>query len=505
MVKNSIRKIVIAGGGAAGWMSAAVLSKALGPHVSIELVESDEIGIVGVGEATIPQIQLINRFLAIDENDFLRRTGGTFKLGIEFTDWGRKGDRYIHAFGDIGFQLGLLPFHHYWLRARSEDHSNNLWDFSLNAKAAYAQKFARLDRIGETPLGGIKYAFHFDAALYAAELRRQSEARGVRRTEGKIAQVARDAETGMITALHLDGERSVEGELFIDCTGFRSLLLGQALEEPFESWARWLPCDRAVAVAAAHGDDFKPYTQSMARDAGWQWRIPLQHRVGNGHVYCSDFLSDDEASRQLLSNLEGAPLADPRQLKFRAGMRRRLWVKNCVAIGLASGFLEPLESTSIHLIQSVISRLVSMFPDNRFDESMIAEFNRQSAFEYERIRDFIILHYKATTRDDTPFWRQCRDMDIPDTLKDKIELFRSSGRIYREHEELFTEVGWLQVMIGQGIAPHAYHPVADVLPEPQLQQFLGDVKRLTDAAANQLPAHSDFIRQHCAAPHSDAQ
>lgn len=499
MRPEKIESICIVGGGAAGWMAAAVLARAFGPSLRITLIESDEIGIVGVGEATIPQIRLINAFLGIEENAFVRATQASFKLGIQFNDWGRIGESYMHAFGDIGTPIGLLPFHHYWLRAKAEGHSHSIWDYSLNFQAAILDRFAPMERLGQTGLTGVRHAYHFDAALYARALRQHAESGGVTRVEGKIVDVALRGGDGFIEAVMLEGERRIPGELFLDCSGFRGLLIEGALKTGYEDWTRWLPCDRAIAVPCAHGGPMRPFTQASARQAGWQWRIPLQHRVGNGHVYSSQHLSEDEATAVLLANLEGEPLADPRPLRFTTGMRKKLWVKNCVAVGLASGFMEPLESTSIHLIQSAISRLVAMFPDRNFAPSLIAEFNRQSAFEFERIRDFLILHYHANAREDSQFWQDCRHMSVPDSLKAKMELFAATGRIYREHEELFTEPGWLQVLLGQGIAPTQYHPIADTISEEQMLQFLGDFRTLIGRAVNDMPSHAGYIKAHCAA------
>ncbi len=499
MNEHAIRKIVIVGGGTAGWMAAAVLSKAFAPRISITVVESDEIGIVGVGEATIPQIRHINNFLGIDEDDFLKATQGTFKLGIEFNGWTRPGERYIHAFGDIGMLIGLTPFHHYWLRARAGGSLDSLWAFSINAATAGENRFDRLERVGSSRLSGVRHAFHFDASLYARYLRRQAEARGVTRIEGKIVEVAANGESGHIQSVKLERGGVEQGDLFIDCSGFRGLLIEQSLKAGYEDWTHWLPCDRAVAVPCRQGAALRPYTQATAQKAGWQWRIPLQHRVGNGHVYSSAHVDDDVARAILLANLEGEALAEPRFLRFTTGMRRRHWVKNCVAVGLASGFMEPLESTSIHLIQSSLARLVSMFPDKRFDPKLTDEFNRQTRFDFERIRDFLILHYHANEREDSDFWKQCRTMSVPDGLQSKIDLFRSSGRIYREHEELFTEAAWLQVLLGQGVAPERYHPMADILEEGKLRQFLSDIKILINRTVDSMPAHAAFIERHCAA------
>ncbi len=497
--RDPIRSVVIVGGGAAGWMAASVLAKAFGRAFQITLIESEEIGIVGVGEATIPQIRHINNFLEIDENAFLRATNGTFKLGIEFNDWGRLGDSYMHAFGDIGMALGLTPFHHHWLRARADGEGGALWDYSINCQIARRDRFAMMERVGSSRLAGTRHAFHFDAGLYAKFLRGRAEAAGVTRVEGKIVDVRLRGDDGFIEGVTLEGGRRVEAEFFIDCSGFRGLLIEGALEAGYEDWTHWLPCDRAVAAPCAHGGRLRPYTQASARLSGWQWRIPLQTRVGNGHVYCSRFISDDEAAGVLKANLEGELLAEPRFLRFVTGMRKRQWVKNCVSLGLASGFLEPLESTSIHLIQSGVSRLVSMFPDRHFDPALIEEFNRQSRFEFERIRDFIILHYHANERTDAPFWIERRETAVPEALQAKLNLFRSTGRIYREHEELFTETGWLQVLIGQRIAPQRHHPLADQLSDAQLAEFLANIRTLIDRAAAAAPLHADYIKANCAA------
>ena len=480
-------------------MAATTLSKALGHQLDIRLIESDEIGIVGVGEATIPAIRLFNALAGINEDEFIRATQATFKLGIEFQNWGRPGDCYMHAFGQFGQSLGLLEFFQYWLRARKEGIGGSFWDYSLNHRVAKAGKFARLPVIPNTKLEGLTYAFHFDAGLYARYLRGVSESRGVRRTEGKIVSVQQRPEDGFISSVTLESGEVVEGELFIDCSGFRGLLIEQTLQAGFEDWTHWLPCDRAIAVPCENTVPPRPYTQSIAHDAGWQWRIPLQHRTGNGHVFCSDFISEDEATAVLLANLEGPALADPRVIRFRTGMRRKAWDKNVIALGLASGFMEPLESTSIHLVQNGIAKLLSLFPDKGFDPVGIEEYNRKVTFDYERIRDFIILHYFANQRTDSPFWKRCQEMAIPETLQTKLDLFRSTGRIFREHEELFIEIGWFQVLTGQNIEPNSYHPLGDAISSEQLKQFLGDLKSIIGNAADRLPAHEQFIAANCAA------
>jgi tryptophan 7-halogenase len=493
-----IREVVIVGGGTAGWMCAAALARFLGAAVTIRLIESEEIGTVGVGEATIPQIRLFNQGLGIDEDEFVRETQGSFKLGIEFEGWTRPGSRYIHAFGTIGRGLGLIPFHHYWLRHRAEGGTAGLWDFSASAQAATRNLFARPDERPDRLPSGLAYAFHFDASLYAAYLRRYAEARGVRRVEGKVVDVALRGGDGHIEAVTLAGGERIAGDFFIDCSGFRGLLIEQALATGYEDWTRWLPCDRALAVPCASAAPLTPYTRSTAREAGWQWRIPLQHRTGNGYVYSSAHISDDQAAAKLLARLDGEPLADPRPLRFATGKRRQAWNRNCVALGLAAGFMEPLESTSIHLVQSGIARLLQLWPGRDIAAADVAEYNRQTDFEWEKIRDFLIFHYHANRRDE-PLWQDCRAMALPDSLAHRIELFRAHGRIFREHEELFTEVGWLQVMTGQGVEPQDYHPLAGQLSPAQLAEFLGLAKNHVDHVVAQMPRHEDFIARHCAA------
>jgi tryptophan halogenase len=501
MNKLRIQRIVIVGGGTAGWMTAAALAKLLNPSYSIRLIESEEIGTVGVGEATIPQIRHFNATLGLDEDEFVRATQGSFKLGIEFVNWTRLGHSYIHAFGPVGGRdLGLVHFWHYWLKQRLAGQADELGAYTFNHVAAKANKFMRSVNAPNSPLANIFYAFHFDAGLYAKYLRAYAEPRGVVRTEGKVREVALDGESGLIEAVVLEGGERVAGDLFIDCSGFRGLLIEQALKTGYEDWSQYLPCDRALAVPCASSADFTPYTRSTARTAGWQWRIPLQHRTGNGYVYCSDYISDDEAAATLLANLDGKALAEPRPLRFVTGKRRKFWNRNCVAIGLASGFMEPLESTSIHFIQSSIAKLVAFFPRGGLSQVEIDEYNRQVQFEFERSRDFLVLHYKANERSDAPFWVRCREMPIPDSLAQKIELFRSGGRIFREHEELFTEVSWLQVLVGQNVMPASYHPIVDNMAGEELAAFLHNVRSVNQRAAEAMPLHQEFIARHCKAP-----
>jgi tryptophan halogenase len=497
---EQIRRILIVGGGSSGWMTAALLARLFEGRYEITLIESEEIGTVGVGEATIPAIKKYNELLGLDENEFLRRTQGTFKLGIQFVDWLRQGSSYIHGFGVIGQDLGWLRCHHYWLKMHRLGRASDFAAYSINCAAALAGKFRRADpKMADSPIGHIANAFHFDASLYARFLRGYAEARGVVRREGKVVDVALDAETGFVRSVTTDGGDILEADLFVDCSGFRGLIIEQAMATGYEDWTTWLPCDRAIAVPCARSDAFTPYTRATARTAGWQWRIPLQHRTGNGHVYASRFIDDADAEAMLLANLDGEQLAEPNRIRFVTGKRRKTWNRNCVAIGLAAGFLEPLESTSLHLIQSAIIRMVRLLPDARFDPATIAEFNRQTNFEYERIRDFIILHYKATERDDTPFWRHCRDMDVPETLRRKIDLFAANGRIFREDEELFSEESWIQVFLGQGVIPRGYDPLVDIKSEAQIEQYLGNIEGVIGKCVAVMPTHADYVARTCAA------
>ncbi|HJV70996.1 tryptophan halogenase family protein [Ideonella sp.] len=495
-----LKSIVVVGGGTAGWMTAAALATALKGRYAIRVVESDEIGIVGVGEATIPMIQIFNKIVGINEAEFIKATQGTFKLGIEFVNWGRLGDRYMHGFGRIGQDLWTVRFEQYWLKMRSLGRAKPLEEYCVTRMASKANRFLPPQaNVPNSPLNDIAYAYHFDASLYARFLRGFAEARGVVRTEGKIVQVSQREGDGHVDAVVLASGERVEGDLFIDCSGFRGLLIEQTLQTGYEDWTHWLPCDRALAVPCESAPVLTPYTRSTAHRAGWQWRIPLQHRTGNGHVYCSRFVSDDEAAATLLSNLDGKPLADPRPIRFTTGMRKRGWNKNVVAIGLASGFLEPLESTSIHLIQSSIQRLIDYFPDRGFNPVDIAEYNRQSRFEYERIRDFIILHYTLNQREDSEFWRACAHMSLPESLTHKIELYKAHGRMVRVDNELFTEFSWLQVFEGQNLVPEGYHPLVDLQPEESIGEYLESVRNVIIKCVDVMPDHQAFIDKHCKA------
>jgi len=497
MQPTHIKHIVIAGGGTAGWMSAAALAKLLGPAWRITLVESEEIGIVGVGEATIPLINVFNQALELDENQFIRETSATFKLGIEFVNWGRQGDRYVHGFGPLGPDVGLTKFHHYWLSQHPNPQPQDLEPYSINIAAAMKGRFMRArGDLGRSPMAEIAHAYHFDAGLYAAFLRRYAERLGVTRVEGRIAGATQRAD-GFVDAVVMESGARIEGDLFIDCSGFRGLLIEQTLHTGYEDWSHWLPVNRAWAVPCENQYPLTPFTRATAHGAGWQWRIPLQHRMGNGHVFCNQFMAEQDAADLLLGNLDAPRLADPRLLKFVTGKRKRLWDKNVVAVGLASGFMEPLESTSIHLIQNTIARLTTFFPFSRFDPVDIAEFNRQSDFEFERIRDFIILHYKATERSDTEFWNYVRTMPIPDTLTHKLDLWRSNGRIFRDSQELFSEISWVEVLIGQRLVPTGYHPLVDTLTPARVREFLAGVKATIARCADAMPTHEAFIAENC--------
>lgn len=505
MQNGPITHVIIVGGGTAGWMTAAALASVFGQRLTIRLIESKDIGTVGVGEATIPQIRFYNAQLGLDENDFMRQTQATFKLGIEFVDWTRPGHAYLHAFGAVGGRdVGAVPFYQYWLKMRQRGEADDLGAYMLNTVLARHNKFMRTAPVSPSPLGNIVYAFHFDASLYAMYLRAYAEAHGVRRTAGTVVDTMLRGEDGYLEAVILDSGERVAGELFIDCSGFRGLLIEQALQTGYVDWSRYLPVNRAVAVPCASVQPLTPYTRATTRAAGWQWRIPLQHRIGNGYVYCSDDISDDEAAATLLAHLDGKALADPRPLRFVTGMRKKFWHKNCVAIGLASGFLEPLESTSIHFVQSSIAKLIAYFPDRHFHAADIEQYNRLTQGEFERSRDFIVLHYKAAGRQDTPFWQRCQALEMPPTLQEKLALFRNAGRLHREQAELFTEVSWLQVLVGQGVLPQTYHPVVDLHTDAEIRHLLAGTRKVLQDMAADVPDHSAFIANHCATMASSA-
>jgi tryptophan halogenase len=486
-----VRKVVITGGGTAGWNTAAALVKHFGELLEIVLVESEEIGTVGVGEATFPSILGFHRLLKLDEREFMRATKATFKLGISFENWGGLGDRYIHAFGQIGKSTWMGDFHHFWLAAQEDGFGGELGDYCFERKAAEAGKFSTSDTVK------INYAYHFDAGLYSAHLRRISEGQGVKRIEGRIARVEQHPDTGFITALVLESGEQVAGDLFVDCSGFRGLLIEQTLKTGFEDYSHWLRTDSALAVQTPSTGDIPPYTRAIARQAGWQWKIPLQHRVGNGLVFSSQYLSQDEARHTLVSNLDSEPLFEPRLIRFKAGRRLKAWNKNVVCIGLAGGFIEPLESTSIHLIQIGVTRLMQLFPFSGITASLMGRYNDQSRTEYERIRDFIILHYKLTERDDTAFWRDCRAMEIPDSLAQRIELFRESGFAYQGADDMFRVESWMQVMLGQRLRPRGYHHMGRMLGPERLRKALDTLKGSIEGAVSRMPAHGEFLRQYC--------
>ncbi len=489
-----IQRIVIVGGGSAGWMTAAALSRAIERDCSITLIESDDIGIVGVGEATIPPIKLFNDMLGIDEHEFLRRTRGTFKLGIQFVDWTRIGHRYFHPFGSYGRPFDLVQIHHHWRRAHAEGKAASLDEYCMAWAAASRGRFDRPSLDPRSVLSTYLYAYHFDASLYARFLREYAEARGVKRVEGKVVAVEQNPESGFIEGVRLDGGGAAAGDLFIDCSGMRALLIEGTLKAGYEDWSHWLPCDRALALPCESAE-LTPFTRSKAHAAGWQWRIPLQHRTGNGHVYSSHFMSDDEAAAILMRNLDGKPLGEPRMIKFTTGRRKCYWVKNVIAIGLSSGFIEPLESTAIHLIQAGISKLLAYFPDKEFDPLVMREYNRVAIAEVERIRDFIILHYHLGERPEA-MWRHCASMPVPETLQCKIEHFRRYGRILPSEMDIFGPNSWLAVHIGQMNWPRHDDPLLDYRHFDGTQ-YLEQLRRTMEAAAGGMPAHQDYIARHC--------
>lgn len=493
----AVKDIVIVGGGTAGWMTAATLSRTLDlKNIRIRLVESDSIGTVGVGEATIPNIISFNRMLGIDEPTFMRETAATIKYGIEFVDWTQDGERYFHPFGTHGVDLDGLSFHQHWTRAKETGQISRIEDYCLTAQAALSGKAASPSSDPNNPLSMLSHAYQFDAALYAAFLRRYAEDRGLERVEGKIISVDLAPENGFITSVDLENGETLSGDLFIDCSGFRALLLGQALDVGYESWADLLPVDRAVTAQTAKSGPVKPFTRCTAKQAGWQWRIPLQHRTGNGYVYSSRFIEDDAAEAEFLSALESNPITPIKQIRFTTGRRNRFWEKNCIGIGLSSGFLEPLESTSIYLIQTGIKALVSLFPDASCPQVERDEYNTILGREYQQIRDFLVLHYVANERTGLPFWDYLRDMPIPDSLTQKIELFRERGRFFRYDGDLFSETSWVAVFLGQGIIPKGHNPVADAMPISDLAKRLDMLRNGIAQTTHKLPAHDDFLKRY---------
>ncbi|NNE56894.1 MAG: tryptophan 7-halogenase [Hellea sp.] len=496
MTQTRVKDVVIVGGGTAGWITASMLVKFLGPVINIHLIESEKIGRVGVGEATIPPILRLNRLFNINEDEMMSACGATVKLGIKFDNWGHKGESYLHGFGHNGVHLNNLQFHHYWLRAKELGIDADYWDFSPNWQASKAHKFAHNVR-GKNGLSDLIYAYHFDALLFAGFLRKFAEKLGVKRTEGIVTNVNLNAEDGFIKSVSMESGEEIKGDLFVDCTGFRSLLLGEALGVPYVDWSKWLPCNRAVACGSSRVEPLPPYTRAAAHDAGWQWTIPLQHRNGEGHVYCSDFMEADEAEKILRDNVAGDFIGPANHIKFTTGHRKEFWHKNCVGIGLSSGFLEPLESTSIHLIQRFAGKLVDQFPAWPIQDGLRKEFNRQTLHEFGLIRDFLVLHYHRTDREDTEFWKYCKHMEIPETLSDKMELFQSSAKLRWDPEDVFADPSWAQVMIGQGMMPDQYQTRATAMNKTQLEQFFAQMRQMIESTLKDVPSHSDYINRYC--------
>ena len=490
---QKVKRVVVAGGGTAGWIAAAALSKLLGPLLDVTLVESEDIGTIGVGESTIPTARTFHHLLGIDEQEFMRATQSSFKLGIAFENWAGVGDRYIHSFGTVGKSTWMADFQHIWLQARAMGVAGGIGDYCFELQAAEAGKFATS---ADAP---INYAYHLDAGRYARFLRAVSEKEGVNRIEGKITQVVQNPESGFIEAIVLESGERVEGDLFIDCTGFRGLLIEETLATGYDDWAHWLPTNSALPVQTSAVGPAVPFTRAIAHEAGWQWRIPLQNRVGNGLVYCNEFMTDEAASDVLHAGIEGEIIVQPRPIRFRAGRRRKVWNKNCVSLGLSSGFVEPLESTSIHLIMIGVTRLVQLFPFGGCSEALIDRYNDLSQAELERIRDFIVLHYKLTERDDSPFWRYCREMEIPHSLAERIALFAENAQAYQAPDDLFRIDSWVQVMLGQRVQPKSHHAMAMMMGSTNLQQALGDLKANIARAVAGMPMHQSFLDQYCSA------
>ncbi len=501
MSDNRVRDVVIVGGGTAGWMAAASLSQYFPEHsLSITLVESSAIGTVGVGEATIPAIRDYYRSLGIDELELMRATQATVKLGIELEDWARIGHSFMHPFGLFGAPARDVPFHQYWLKLKQLGDPAELAEYSLAIALARECRFTRPHPRPESPLAVFDWALHFDAASFAGYLRSYSQARGVARIDAKVVDATLRAEDGFIESITLEDGTRLRGDLFIDCSGFRGLLIEEALKSGYEDWTHWLPCDRAVAIPCASAGPFTPFTRATALEAGWQWRIPLQHRIGNGYVFCSRFIDEDNAAERLIRNLEGERLAQPNVLRFTSGVRKQIWNKNCVALGLAAGFLEPLESTSISLIETGIEKLRRLFPDKSFDPALAEEFNRTSRLELERIRDFLIVHYRFSRRDDSEFWRHCRALPLPEPLAHKIELFKKRGHFVRYEWETFLDPSWLAMYAGFEVWPERYDPIADYFPTEELRRTLAGMRESILNAARSAPTHAEFIARHCAAP-----
>lgn len=504
-MQSLIKSIVIVGGGSAGWMTAAALSRMLPSDnagngmVKITLVESEQIGTVGVGEATIPDMINFNSMLGINEAEFLKATNGTFKLGIEFIDWGKKGESYIHPFGTHGVDMQGIDFHQYWLHSRASGNQTPLHDYSITSVAAKDGKFGMPDPNPRSLLSHLRYAYHIDATLYAKYLRNYAEERGVTRVEGIVKHVKQTPETGDITGVTLEDGTVVKGDFFFDATGFRALLTEKTLNVPFTDWSHWLPCDSAQTVASERVGDLIPYTKATAKTAGWQWRIPTQQRTGNGHIYSSPYMTDAEAQDILMDGLDSAPLSDPRKISFKTGRRDALWNKNCISIGLSAGFLEPLESTSLYLIQVGISRFISLFPSVGVSPVIRDEYNILMRKEFDQVRDFIILHYVATERDDSAFWNYCRNINIPDSLQRKIDLFSEAGRVFRYDDELFSKPSWIAVCLGQNIIPKVSDPIVATLPIEQVNHSLQSMRKAMIETSAKMPTHAEFIQRYGAA------
>ena len=495
-------KLVILGGGTAGWMTASAIAKRLG-HLPIDLtlVESAAIGTVGVGEATLPHIRFFNEALGVDEREIMAATQATIKLGIEFCGWHREGSSYLHPFGDFGEDVGGVAFHHAWHRLKAEQAAKDvgsLFDYSLPVQLAAAHRFALPNADPESIASTYGYAFQFDAGLYAAYLATFAQQHGCKRVEGKVREVQRDGETGNVTALKLDDEMVVEGDFFIDCSGFRALLIGQKGEVSFRDWSAFLPCDSAFAVPCECSGPPAPFTRATARQAGWQWRIPLQHRTGNGHVFCSAATDDEAALDILMRNLDGKPSGEPRRLSFTTGHREKFWHRNVVAIGLSSGFLEPLESTSIHLIQQGILRFLDLFPWPQTFEIDRSDYNRLMTLEFERIRDFLVLHYVANQREE-PFWKQLRSAPWPDSLRDKVEAFRKRGLLPDYDIGVFLPASWLAVLVGQGILPESSDPRLASVPPDDIARALSRFRNGVQEAVQSTPSHAEFLARYCPA------
>lgn len=498
----AIENIVIVGGGTAGWMTAAALSRLTAQkRINVTLIESEQIGTIGVGEATIPPFQDFNRLLEIDEAEMMAAVGGSFKLGIQFVNWGAIGDSYIHPFGNYGYQIDGISFHHIWHKYKTLGDKRPIQVFNIETMAAHIGRFARTEDYAREDLPPINYAYHIDAGKYAKFLRAYSEKRGIIRQEGKITEVKQDAQSGYIQSVKMENGDEIAGDLFIDCSGFHGLLIEKTLATGYEEWTKFLPCNRAIALPCDREDGSGPlpYTRSTAHSAGWQWQIPLQHRNGNGHVYSSEFMSDEEALDILVKNIVGKPGAEPNRVRFTAGKRNKFWNKNVVAIGLSAGFVEPLESTAIHLIYTSINKLIALLSLDGISQYQEDTYNRLTEKEYNRIRDFIILHYKATKRNDSPFWDYCRNMEIPDSLAEKMELFRYNGQIFREEDELFTETSWAAVMLGQGVEMKGHNAMADALKEPKTKAEIDEIEQSIRYVVGHMPEHGDYLKKYCPA------